>query len=88
MRVVQTDLFSGGRFWRETVLSRLPAHDFLTVADVALAFQISLAKVATWIEEGRLEAADLNVVKPGRRAFYRIPRRSVLRLIEQIDQGL
>lgn len=84
-RHIQLDLFAQPA-WRETVLRRLPACDFLTVPEVALAFAVSAPVVQKWIDEGRLEAGNLNF-DCLRKAFYRIPRASVLRLIDQIAAG-
>ena len=54
MRSIQSDLFAPPPAWLRTVLRRLPAQDFLSVADVALAFCASTTTVTEWIEEGRL----------------------------------
>lgn len=87
--VRQMELFgAGGHAWKDTVLRRLPGTDFLGVIDVALAFGVSQTKVVSWIEEGRLEAANLNAGIAGRRSFYRIPRTGVLDFIERIQQGI
>ena len=60
MRAIQGDLFASPPTWLRTVLRRLPAQDFLSVADVALAFTASTTTVTEWIEDGRLEAVNLN----------------------------
>ena len=60
MKAIQGDLFAPPPAWLRTVLRRLPAQDFLGVADVALAFGVSSTTATEWIEEGRLEAVNLN----------------------------
>ena len=86
MKPMQADLFAPEPVWLETVLRRLPGMDFIGVADVALAFGVSSSKVAEWIEEGRLEAANLNA-GTGRKTFWRIPRAAAAALARQIAQG-
>ena len=59
----------------------------LSVVDVALAFGVSTSKVTEWIEEGRLEAANLNAGTP-KKAFWKIPRASAVALARHINQGI
>ncbi len=86
-RAIQPDLFAARPVWLETVLRKLPGMDFLSVADVALAFGVSTSKVTEWIEEGRLEATNLNAGTP-KKAFWKIPRASAVSLAEHINQGI
>lgn len=86
MKPIQTDMFAPKPHWLETVERKLPVTDFLSVVDVAMAFAVSAAKVTEWIEEGRLEAANLNA-GTGKKTFWKIPRASAIALAEQIDRG-
>ena len=86
-RPIQADLFAALPAWLETVLRKLPGADFLSVVDVALAFGVSTSKVTEWIEEGRLEAANLNAGTP-KKAFWKIPRASAVALARHINQGI
>lgn len=86
-RAIQPDLFAARPVWLETVLRKLPGMDFLSVADVALAFGVSTSKVTEWIEEGRIEATNLNAGTP-KKAFWKIPRASAVSLAEHINQGI
>lgn len=86
-RAIQQDLFAARPVWLETVLRKLPGMDFLSVADVALAFGVSTSKVTEWIEEGRLEATNLNAGTP-KKTFWKIPRASAVSLAEHINQGI
>ena len=86
-RAIQQDLFAARPVWLETVLRKLPGMDFLSVADVALAFGVSTSKVTEWIEEGRIEATNLNAGTP-KKAFWKIPRASAVSLAEHINQGI
>ena len=86
-RAIQQDLFAPKPVWLETVLRKLPGMDFLSVADVALAFGVSTSKVTEWIEEGRIEATNLNAGTP-KKAFWKIPRASAVSLAEHINQGI
>lgn len=85
-RSQQLDMFSPPPVWLETVMRRLPAHDFLSVVDVALAFSVSTTKVIEWIEQGRIEAVNLNA-GTAKKAFFKIPRASVVALAEHIVAG-
>ena len=76
-RPIQGDLFAPPPAWLRTVLRRLPAQDFLSVADVALA----------WIEEGRLEAVNLNA-GTGKKTFWKIPRESAVALARHMAEGV
>ena len=78
-RPIQTDLFAPPPAWLRTVLRRLPAQDFLSVADVALAFGVSSTTATEWIEEGRLEAVNLNAG---------IPRESAVALARHMAAGV
>ncbi len=84
---IQTDMFADQPQWLDTVTRKLPIHDFLSVMDVALAFGVSPTKVTVWIEEGRLEAANLNAGLP-RKAFWKIPRSAALSLAKRIADGV
>lgn len=84
---IQTDLFAAQPAWLATVMRRLPGADFLGVSDVALAFGVSSSKVTEWIEEGRLEAANLNAGTP-KKTFWRIPRAAVVALAQAIARGI
>ena len=86
-RPIQTDLFAAWPVWLETVLRKLPGMDFLSVADVALAFGASTSKVTGWIEEGRLEATNLNA-STAKKIFWKIPRASAEALARHIAQGI
>lgn len=86
-RAIQSDLFAARPVWLETVLRKLPGMDFLSVADVALAFGVSTSKVTEWIEEGRIEATNLNAGTP-KKAFWKIPRASAVSLAKHINQGI
>ena len=86
-RAIQPDLFAARPVWLETVLRKLPGSDFLSVVDVALAFGVSTSKVTEWIEEGRLEATNLNAGTP-KKTFWKIPRASAVSLAEHINQGI
>ena len=84
MRSIQGDLFAPPPTWLRTVLRRLPAQDFLSVADVALAFGVSSTTATEWIEEGRLE---LNA-GTGKKTYWRIPRESAVALAEHMAAGV
>ena len=86
-RAIQQDLFAPKPVWLETVLRKLPGSDFLSVVDVALAFGVSTSKVTEWIEEGRLEATNLNAGTP-KKTFWKIPRASAEVLARHISQGI
>lgn len=86
-RAIQQDLFAPKPVWLETVLRKLPGSDFLSVVDVALAFGVSTSKVTEWIEEGRIEATNLNAGTP-KKAFWKIPRASAEALAKHINQGI
>ncbi|MGN0886424.1 MAG: hypothetical protein ACI4RT_05430 [Candidatus Spyradenecus sp.] len=86
-RAIQPDLFAPKPVWLETVLRKLPGSDFLSVVDVALAFGVSTSKVTEWIEEGRLEATNLNAGTP-KKTFWKIPRASAEALARHISQGI
>ena len=87
MRSIQSDLFAPPPAWLRTVLRRLPAQDFLSVADVALAFGVSSTTATEWIEEGRLEAVNLNA-GTGKKTYWRIPRESAVALAKHIAEGV
>ena len=87
MRSIQSDLFASPPVWLRTVLRRLPAQDFLGVSDVALAFGASTTTVTEWIEEGRLEAVNLNA-GTGKKTFWKIPRESAVALAKHLAQGI
>lgn len=86
-RPIQGDLFAPPPAWLRTVLRRLPAQDFLSVADVALAFCASTTTVTEWIEEGRLEAVNLNA-GTGKKTFWKIPRESAVALARHMAAGV
>ncbi|MEG1428116.1 MAG: helix-turn-helix domain-containing protein, partial [Oscillospiraceae bacterium] len=65
----------------------LPPCDYLSTSDVALAFGVSSTKVTQWIEEGRLEAADLNT-GTNLKTFWKIPRCSAIALAQSIAHGV
>ena len=87
MRAIQGDLFAPPPTWLATVLRRLSSKDFLSVADVALAFDVSSTKVTEWIEEGRIEAVNLNA-GTGKKAFWKISRNSAVALAHHMAQGI
>lgn len=86
-RPIQGDLFAPPPAWLRTVLRRLPAQDFLSVADVALAFGVSSTTATEWIEEGRLEAVNLNA-GTGKKTYWRIPRESAVALARHMAEGV
>lgn len=86
-RIIQQDLFAAEPQWLATVLRKLPSTDFLSVVDVSLAFGVSSSKVAEWIEEGRLEAVNLNAGTV-KKTFWKIPRASAEALARHIAQGI
>ena len=73
MRSIQSDLFAPPPAWLRTVLRRLPAQDFLSATE--------------WIEEGRLEAVNLNA-GTGKKTYWRIPRESAVALAKHIAEGV
>ena len=86
-RVIQRDLFAPKPQWLSTVLRKLPAMDFLSVVDIALAFGVSTSKVIDWIDDGRLEAVNLNS-GTDKKTFWKIPRASAEELARHIAAGI
>ncbi len=65
--------------------SRIPKKLFMTPGDFASALDVGLDKVYGWIEDGSLDALNLN--PGGARATYKISRESAERLIQKLTKG-
>lgn len=73
-------LFSGIRSL-ELVISRLPSHPMLKVADIATALDTKCDTVYGWIDAGRFEYIDIGAGKTGK-PRYLIERTSFLRFLK------
>jgi len=63
----------------KAIVERLPAHDLLTVADVASAAFVNQSTVLGWIDSGRFEVLNLTA---GERPYYKIPRAGLLKFLK------
>jgi len=91
---VQGDMFTGGAGpgFAAHVMARLGGAGWFAVPDVAAAFNVSDSAVRGWIEEGRLEAADINAGRAPRdgaphRPYWRVMRASAEALAQRMEKG-
>ncbi len=88
-------------YYTQQVAARLKRQDAFGTVEAAGCFGVSETTVREWIEEGRLNAADLNAGRvrpvdpdePGRgtrpmRPYYRITREAILDLARRMDNGI
>ncbi|MBR5591982.1 MAG: hypothetical protein IKW38_05545 [Kiritimatiellae bacterium] len=86
MKAVQDDLFAERGTFEALMQRRLPAADLLVISDVASALNITRSKVLELIEEGMIQAVNLNMGTP-LRPFYKVMRESVLAYARRLDKG-
>ena len=67
----------------EIVRKRLGGKFAVRVSDVAAACDVSVTTVYDWIDDGTLQAVDLNKGRPHLRPFYQVRAESVVELYER-----